>query len=298
MPASPALPRRSLPASNAARRPTRPLPPRDDLGRAARRRDPRRRAAALLLAIALPALLALSALFAPPAGASVIMDTTLSSLPGDSRITLLDIGSATGNTKVSGATWYFGGANSVSFAGSAGIYHGTIAGTAAAPTLNGSAVTTNYFAAEPSGAVTFSYTSPQKYFGLVWGSIDTYNALSFYDGATLVATFVGTQITPNPTGSQAADGSKYVSFNFTSSSQFTRVVATSTSPAFEFLSMGYASVNIPLATGTGSPTVVSLASTPTLPGPGPAALLPGLLAFALLRRAPGPARRPTGTLSA
>jgi hypothetical protein len=218
-----------------------------------------------------------------PARGAVIYSTTLSNLPGDSNINELDLGSGTGNQLVSNALWYFGGTNTVSFTGSAGIYHGTSSGLAAAPTLNGSQITTNYFAAEPSGAVTFNYSAPQKYFGLLWGSVDTYNSLSFYDGATLVATFVGNQITANPTGSQAADGSFFVSFNFTDSTQYTSVIATSTSPAFEFNAMGYASVNIPLASGTGTPNVITLSSVPVIPAPGGGAVLPALVALTLIR---------------
>lgn len=234
---------------------------------------------------ALLAMVAAIGTLAPGAArATVVFDTTLSSLPGDSRVILLDLGSGTGDQKISGATGYFGGANSVSFAGAAGIYHGTVSSVAAAPTLNGSKITTNYFAAEPSGDVTFSYTSPQKFFGLLWGSVDGYNGLSFYDGSALVASFAGNQITTNPTGSQLADGSFFVSFNFTNSSQFTRVVATSTSAAFEFNSMAYSPTNIPVVTGTGSPSVVALSDTPTLPAPGAVAILPGLLALMLLRR--------------
>jgi hypothetical protein len=79
------------------------------------------------------------------------------------------------------------------------------------------------------------------YFGLLWGSVDTYNTLSFYDGATLVGTIVGTQVTPAATGDQGAQGTFYV--NVTSTLPFTRVVATSSQFAFEFDNIAFARDN-------------------------------------------------------
>lgn len=228
--------------------------------------------------------LALAVALTHPARADVMLSTALSDTPQDSRVILLDIGSGSGNGLVSKATGYFAGANSVSFAGSAGIYHGTTPGLAAAPTLNGGPITANYFAAEPGGDVTYQFTAPQLYFGLLWGSVDKYNALSFYNGDALVQKFTGSQITTNPTGSQAADGSFFATFNVTNSAQFTRVVVSSTSPAFEFNSISYSTMNIGVGgPGNGTPTVVSLMSYPSIPAPGGAVLLPGLLALVLLR---------------
>jgi hypothetical protein len=229
--------------------------------------------------------LALAAALARPAQATVVLTTTLSNTPQDSQVTLLDLGSGSGNGLVSSATGYFAGANSVSFAGSAGIYHGSVAGTAAAPVLNGQTIAGNYFAAEPSGNVTYQFTAPQHYFGMLWGSVDSFNVLTFYNGTQVVKRFTGSDIAANPTGSQAADGSFYVAFNFTSSSQFTRVVVSSSSPAFEFGSVSYSTMNVDV-TGkiNGTPTVVQLTSTPQrIPAPGAVALLPGLLALGLLR---------------
>lgn len=79
------------------------------------------------------------------------------------------------------------------------------------------------------------------YFGLLWGSVDTYNTLSFYNGATLVGTIIGTQVTPAATGDQGAAGTFYV--NITSDTPFTRVVATSSQYAFEFDNIAFAREN-------------------------------------------------------
>jgi hypothetical protein len=54
-----------------------------------------------------------------------------------------------------------------------------------------------------------------NYFGLWWGSVDNYNTLSFYNGATLVASFTGSQaINPSAAnGNQTAPGTNlYVNF--------------------------------------------------------------------------------------
>ena len=54
-----------------------------------------------------------------------------------------------------------------------------------------------------------------QFLGLWWGSVDTYNTLSFYNGGNLVASFDGTAITtPNAAnGNQTApDTNLYVNF--------------------------------------------------------------------------------------
>lgn len=81
-----------------------------------------------------------------------------------------------------------------------------------------------------------------QYFGILWGSIDDYNTLKFYDGATLVGTVTGADVTATPTGNQGPDGTRYV--NITSTLSFDRVVATSSQFAFEFDNVALAQ-NIP-----------------------------------------------------
>ena len=71
-----------------------------------------------------------------------------------------------------------------------------------------------------------------QYLGLLWGSVDDYNTLSFYSGATLVGSLTGSDVTASPNGNQGVQGTLYVNINSTLS--FDRVVATSTQFAFEF----------------------------------------------------------------
>ena len=124
----------------------------------------------------------------------------------------------------------YGSTANVSFSGSSGLYNGGVPGIAAAPQLAGTAITTNYLVAEPNGAVTISYTSPQTYFGLNWGSVDAYNTLTFYNNGVQVASLSGSQFLNNGFGFTT----ERVAFNFNNGSQFTSVIARSTSPAFEF----------------------------------------------------------------
>jgi hypothetical protein len=81
----------------------------------------------------------------------------------------------------------------------------------------------------------------QNYFGLYWGSIDTYNTIEFFDGAASVGSFTGTQVAALATGlSTVASGSqvdatanRYINFFSGAGENFNRIVLTSTSPAFE-----------------------------------------------------------------
>jgi hypothetical protein len=67
---------------------------------------------------------------------------------------------------------------------------------------------------------------PYSYFGLLWGSVDLYNTLTFYDAAdNVIGTVTGGQINPAATGDQGLNGTFYV--NITSDTPFTRVRVTS-----------------------------------------------------------------------
>lgn len=72
----------------------------------------------------------------------------------------------------------------------------------------------------------------QRYFGMLWGSVDTYNTLDFYNGNTLVQSFTGSQVANPANGNQGVAGTRYA--NFTSTVDFNRVVARSSGYAFEF----------------------------------------------------------------
>ena len=82
------------------------------------------------------------------------------------------------------------------------------------------------------GQVTLQLDQYHNYFGLLWGSVDDYNSLSFYDGADLLFSYTGLDVDQLANGSQSAAGTLYV--NIISDTAFNRVVASSTSYAFEF----------------------------------------------------------------
>ncbi len=85
--------------------------------------------------------------------------------------------------------------------------------------------------------VTMKLPALEVYFGLLWGSVDTYNTLSFFNGNTLVGTVTGSGVTGSPNGNQGVQGTLYV--NISSDLAFDTVVATSSQYAFEFDNIAY-----------------------------------------------------------
>lgn len=174
----------------------------------------------------------------------------------------------------------------------AGVVAGAASGVYAAPVLSGNngngfgpggsnqangVDTTKYLTTGSTGAfagasVTLNLPFAAQYFGLLWGSVDTYNTLSFYDAANmLVGSITGSAVTPLATGDQGAEGTFYVNINSTVA--FTKVVATSSQYAFEFGNVALASQPI-----GGDPSQV--------PAPAGLALFGvALLGLAALRRA-------------
>lgn len=96
------------------------------------------------------------------------------------------------------------------------------------------------------GTVILDLDEEHKYFGLLWGSVDSYNTLSFYDvDGGLVFQFTGANVTGLANGDQGAEGTYYVNIN--SDTAFKRVVASSTQYAFEFDNVALAKEQIPPA---------------------------------------------------
>jgi hypothetical protein len=141
----------------------------------------------------------------------------------------------------------------VTFAGGGRAVQNSLAGQYAAPFLSGgngagfgdpigtnqpNGVDTTIYATTAAGGSSVTILLPgnggdgYRYFGLLWGSVDAYNTLSFYDGATLIGSITGSQVTASPNGDQGVNGTLYV--NITSDTPFNRVVATSSQFAFEF----------------------------------------------------------------
>jgi hypothetical protein len=112
---------------------------------------------------------------------------------------------------------------------------------------------TNYFgAAEYLNPETFSvnkgfFNSLSVYIG----SLDTYNTISFYSGATEVATYTGSQLATmaglSPPGSSPTDGNdnRRYFFTFAAADDVNKVVFSSSAPAFEFDNIAAAVSGVP-----------------------------------------------------
>jgi len=113
-----------------------------------------------------------------------------------------------------------------------GLYTGSISGLTATPFGD----TTQYFSVG-RGTTTIAFAEDNTYLGLLWGSVDSYNSLAFYDGADLVGMITGDMIVDPATGDQGIGGTFYV--NFDVASGFDRIVLVSTQYAFELDDLAY-----------------------------------------------------------
>lgn len=96
------------------------------------------------------------------------------------------------------------------------------------------------------GSALFGLGVAANYFGLYWGSVDTYNNISFYLDSALVASFGGAQIAPPANGDQASSTTnRYVNFWFTGDDKFNAVRLTSNGFAFESDNHAYTAVPEP-----------------------------------------------------
>ena len=137
------------------------------------------------------------------------------------------------------------------------VVKGSQSGQYAAPYGPVTANTTNYVTVpreKSNGQVKVTdLGGTYNYFGLWWGSIDTYNSLEFYLGERLLLTITGSQISSSPDGSWTkSESNKYV--NFFDLPYFDSFSMISTSKAFEVDNIAIARVPEPgtlLLFGTG-----------------------------------------------
>lgn len=136
--------------------------------------------------------------------------------------------------------------------GDFGVVWGSEPGVYAAPfvTATGSADHTGYLTVPldlaDSVSATLTLGATANYFGLLWGSIDSYNAIDFLFGGSVVESWTGSMVV-NPSaanGNQTAPSTNtYV--NFFELPTFDAVRLTSTSFAFESDNHAYALIAVP-----------------------------------------------------
>jgi len=110
------------------------------------------------------------------------------------------------------------------------------------------------------GIITFSFSTEQRYLGLLWGSVDAYNHISFFMDTTPVGVVSGTDpaFSGANGGDQGLNGTRYVNIN--SDLPFNTVVFTSDNYAFEFDNVSYRQNQVGVPDG-GSTTAMLLAAT-------------------------------------
>jgi fibronectin-binding autotransporter adhesin len=130
--------------------------------------------------------------------------------------------------------------------GGANVTSGSVGGLTAAPWVGGSDTLTKTtpgagadlspYLTLPAGAtetITFAAGQVRNAFGLYWGSVDSYNHVTFLNGTTVVGTFDGTAITPllHDGGQTSFASNRFVEFNNVPA--FTSVSLSSGGNAFE-----------------------------------------------------------------
>jgi hypothetical protein len=204
---------------------------------------------------------ALLALAGAPAQAALNIVSVVGGAPTGATLFNFDaLAVGTGSPQV--ATGTGGATMTVVLTPDARVANGSLSGQYAAPFLSGNngngfgspnqpngADTTNYLtsgrdASPNAGAsVALQLGGDYRYFGLLWGSVDAYNTLSFYDNGVLVGSLTGSAVTAAANGDQGANGTFYVNIN--SSLDFDTVVATSSQYAFEFDNVAISRTAIP-----------------------------------------------------
>jgi hypothetical protein len=167
------------------------------------------------------------------------------------------------STQAGTTTIDFNSGASPGFVGGAVTGPGTTSGLFAAPLDD----TTKYYSVGPSTSSPSVLTlgGLNNYFGLYWGSIDTYNTIAFYNGLTLVASITGIQVNNPADGNQSSSTTnRFVEFTFDGGDVFNSVQFLSSQNAFEFDNVAFG----------------DLGGGPNVPEPASAALL-GIALFGL-----------------
>lgn len=147
-------------------------------------------------------------------------------------------------TQVAGAVVVdFDSGKPANYTGQGSVLSSSVGGMSAAPAGDATPFLSVAYPLQ-SGMETALLGASYNYFGLYWGSMDNYNTLAFYSGASLIASISGSDVIAAGAtlGDQTAPGSnRYVNFFFNDAS-FDRVVFSTTQYAFESDNHAYANV--------------------------------------------------------
>jgi len=122
------------------------------------------------------------------------------------------------------------------------VSNGDNSGSYSAPAYNGVKETSDYVSVPKNlggdvvdSVLVTNIGGLSNYLGLWWGSMDWYNTLTFYKGATTVATITGTQVAHGTADGRQynADTNNYVNFYFGANETFDSFRMSSSLYAFE-----------------------------------------------------------------
>lgn len=155
-------------------------------------------------------------------------------------------------TTVAGATtidFNDGSCGYSSCSGNYAILNGSASSHNAAPATGSGTVDSTDYLSVPNDlsqnpqSATFDLGTTANYFGLLWGSIDSYNTIDFLLDGTSVASFIGSDITtPNAANGDQASPTTNTYVNFYDLPTFDEVTLASTSYAFESDNHAYATI--------------------------------------------------------
>jgi len=135
----------------------------------------------------------------------------------------------------------------------AAIVSGSVVNRYAAPFVPGYGADPTHYLTVPapdgidsSGYIILGLSAPANYFGLFWGSIDTYNTISFYSGSNLVASFDGSAVTsPSAANGDQTASTTNTYVNFFGLQPFDSVKLSSTNFAFEVDNIAVGTTPVP-----------------------------------------------------
>lgn len=182
-----------------------------------------------------------------PAAANLIVDASVGGAPTGAAYANFD------NLALGNAGGMSGGISVAFTSGDSQAVQGALSGKYAAPYLSGgngalfgdptNGPDTTTYLSTGIGSVTLTLPGLENYFGLLWGSADSYNSLELFNGSKLVGTVTGNDVTANANGNQGASGTFYV--NISDDLAFNKVELSSTQYAFEFDNVSYGKGAIP-----------------------------------------------------